>query len=103
MDVNDPLRVLIHAPTAGAVKRARSNAANLLSANADAEVRIVVNGDGVAAVLDAPFADIDQYTLVCANTLNRIGRTATDPLRTVPAAVLALVEMQNDGWVYLRA
>lgn len=98
-----PLRVLIHAPTAGALTRARNNAANLLQAAPAAEVRIIVNAEGVAALLDAPRPDTDCITLVCGNTLNKIQRSAPRPLQTVPASILAIASMQRDGWCYVRA
>jgi intracellular sulfur oxidation DsrE/DsrF family protein len=97
------LRVLIHAPTAAAVTRARNNAVNLQKDVPDAEVRIIVNADGVAALLDAPRPETDCLTLVCANTLNRIQRTAPSPLQTVPASISAIARMQGDGWCYVRA
>ncbi|WP_194724084.1 DsrE family protein [Noviherbaspirillum malthae] len=100
---SQPLRVLIHAPTAEAVNRARNNAANLRQAAPGAEVRILVNADGVAAVLDTPRPDTDCLTLICENTLKRIQRIAPSPLQTVPASILALAEMQRDGWCYVRA
>lgn len=103
METNHVLRILIHAPTAGAVNRARNNAANLLAASPDAEVCILVNAEGVAPVLDNPRPDTDSLTLVCANTLRRIERTASEPLQTIPSSILALAEMQRDGWTYVRA
>lgn len=103
MQNQEPLRVLIHAPTAGAVTRARSNAVNLLAAAPDSEVRILVNAEGVAALLDSPRAETDLLTLVCANTLKRIGRTVDAPLETVPASILTIAQMQRDGWCYVRA
>jgi NitT/TauT family transport system ATP-binding protein len=97
------MRVLIHAPDPEAVTRARNNARNLLNAAPDAEVRILANAGGVAAVLDAPQAETDQLTLLCENTLGRIGRSASGPLQTVPSSIVALVTMQQDGWIYVRA
>lgn len=96
------LRVLIHAPTPDAVARARNNAANLKMDAPDTEVLIVANADGVAAVLDALRADTDALTLVCANTMKRLGRSAQEPLRTVRSAIVTIVEMQRDGWLYVR-
>ena len=96
------LRILIHAPTPGAVARARNNAANLKKDAPDTEVLIVVNADGVAAVLDTPRADTDPLTLVCANTMQRLRRSAREPLRTVRSAIAAIAEMQRDGWLYVR-
>lgn len=97
------LRVLIHASSPEAVTRARNNARNLLKVAPGAEVRILANAGGVAAVLDAPQADTDHLTLLCENTLGRIGRSAQSPLQTVPSSILALATMQQDGWIYVRA
>lgn len=98
-----PLRVLIHAPTAGAVARARNNAANLLKAAPDCAVLILVNADGVATALDTPRPDTDCVTLLCENTLQRIQRVAPEPFRTVSTSILAIAEMQREGWCYVRA
>lgn len=97
-------RILLHAPTPGALKRARSNAANLLAADPQLLVRIVVNAEGVTAALDEPSAATDAITLVCRNTLDRLGRTAAAPLTVLEeGAVLALARMQREGWSYIRA
>lgn len=98
-----PLRVLIHAPTAAALLRARNNALNLLRAAPDAEVRIIVNAEAVGVLLDSPRPDTDGITLVCGNTLQKLGRAAPPPLQAVGAAIVAIAEMQRDGWSYVRA
>ena len=99
----DILRILIHAPTQGGVTRARNNVVNLKKDAPHVEMLIVVNADGVAAVLDAPQPDIDALTLVCANTLQRLGQRAQEPLQTVPSGIAAILEMQREGWLYVRA
>lgn len=97
-------RILLHAPTAGALTRARSNAANIAMNAPHRTVRIVVNSEAVAAVLDAPDATADGLTWVCPNTLAKIGRTAPDPLTVLPdGAVLAIAHLQMEGWCYVRA
>lgn len=97
-------RIVLHAPTPGALARARSNAANLRQLAPAAEVRIVVNAEAVAAALDAPDAAADAQTLVCPNTLRRIQRTAPAPFTVLPeAAILALARLQREGWSYIRA
>lgn len=101
---NHPIRIVLHAPTASAVTRARNNAANLLKQSAPVEVRIVVNAEAVQAVLDAPDAASDALTLVCPNTLSRTGQSAPEPLIVLDeAAVLAIARMQADGWRYIRS
>ncbi|HEY0293711.1 MAG TPA: hypothetical protein VGC69_00085 [Bordetella sp.] len=98
----EPLRLLIHAPTAQALQRARRNAANLLQAEPDAQVEIVANAAAVAAALAEPHPT-DSHLLLCRNTLAAIGAEAPPTLRVVPAAVLHLAQRQRDGWAYLRA
>ncbi|HSW20771.1 MAG TPA: hypothetical protein VLJ86_26340 [Ramlibacter sp.] len=103
-DTTSPLRILLHAPSMGAVARARSNAANLLKQSQLVEVRIVVNGEAVGTVLDQPDEAADPLTLVCPNTLARIGRTAPAPLTVLDeGAVLGIARMQAQGWHYIRA
>lgn len=104
MSDDTQLLILLHAPTAAALARARSNAANLARSGLKPAVHIVVNAQAVAAVLDDPEPVNDRVTLVCPNTLNKIGRTAGDPLTVLPeGAVLALARMQGEGWAYVRA
>ena len=101
---SESLKILLHAPTAPALARARSNAANLRKHSPALEVRIVVNADAVAAALDSPDDAADPMTLVCPNTLNKIGRTAPEPLTVLmEGSVLALARMQAEGWRYVRA
>ena len=103
-DTTHPLLIVLHAPTAAAVTRARNNAANLLKQSAPVEVRIVVNAEAVRAALDAPDPAADALTLVCPNTLARIERSAPEPFTVLDeAAVLAIARMQADGWHYIRS
>jgi len=97
------LRVLIHAPTQAAVTRARNNAVNLKRDAPDAEVLIIANAEGVAAVLDTPRADTEGLTRLCANTLHKLGRRAPHAFQTVDSAILAIARMQESGWLYVRA
>ena len=103
-DATTNLKILLHAPTAGALARARSNAANLRKLGPAPEVRILVNADAVAAALDAPDAAADAQTFVCPNTLQKIQRAAPAPLTVLPeASMLALARLQREGWSYIRA
>jgi uncharacterized protein len=104
MNDQKQIRILLHAPSPGALKRARSNAKNLAQAAPAPLVRIVINGEGVAAALDEPDATADALTLVCPNTLQKIGRTAAAPLTILhEGAVLSIARMQQEGWCYVRA
>ncbi len=97
------LKLVIHAPTQGAVARARSNARNLLRARPDAEIRIVVNADGIDAIRTASDDDTDALVTVCRNSLERKGVAAPGHVRVTPVAVLLIAELQAEGWSYMRA
>jgi NitT/TauT family transport system ATP-binding protein len=97
------LKLLLHAPTAAALARARRNAVNAHRARADLMIAIIANGDAVAAALDRPDAETDGLLVLCEVSLGRLGRLPPPGVRTVPVAALALAEWQADGWRYVRA
>lgn len=98
------LKVLLHAPTSSALQRARNNAMNLRRDAPEADIRIVVNAEAVAAALDQAHPEADAFTWVCPNTLARLNKESRAPLRVLDrAAVLELVRLQQDGWIYIRS
>lgn len=99
---DNQLRIVLHAPTADGLRRARSNVTNLLRDDASLVVNIVVNAEGVPMALDNPDPLTDQFLLICRNTLEKLGRESPS-LTTVASGVRAVVEMQQDGWTYVRA
>ncbi len=96
------LRVLLHAPTAEALARARLNARNLGKTRPEAEVLIVANAGAVAAALATP-DETDTCLRLCRNSLVGQGLDNTAGLTEVEAAVVALAELQAAGWFYIRA
>jgi len=97
------LRVVLHAPTAEGLTRARRNALNLTSARPDTEVLIVANGGAVAAALDTPDPATDGWLRLCRNTLAAQSLDNHGGLAEVEAAVVTLAELQAQGWAYIRA
>lgn len=97
------VRVVLHAPTAGALARARSNLRNLLRADPTAEVRILANAEAVGAAIEQPDAIADRHLILCENTLRAQHRAAPPGVATVPAVIQALVELRSAGWIYIRA
>lgn len=96
-------RVILHAPTAGALARARSNLRNLLRADPEAEVRILANAAGAGAAVREPDREADRFLVLCENSLRAQSLAAPPGIATVPAVVLALAKMQAEGWIYIRA
>ncbi|MEZ2721248.1 hypothetical protein ACBP46_07425 [Paenalcaligenes hominis] len=94
-------RVIIHAACADSLQRARNNANNLLLSMPEAEVEIVVNAGAVAAAL-AQAHNTDALLRVCENTLKNTHQQAGTQ-QVVPAAIVYLIEKQQEGWVYVRA
>ncbi len=97
------MRVLLHAPTANALTRARSNARNLLARQPDAEILIVTNADGVGEAIATRDEDTDALLRICENTLHARSLSAPDGIATVPAAIETLATLQDEGWIYVRA
>ena len=104
MSENAVMRVVLHAPTPDALLRARNNAANLLREAPKAQIKIVVNAQAVVAALDSPHETLDAATWLCPNTLQRANRQTREPLQVLPhGAIVELVQLQQDGWLYVRA
>lgn len=98
-----PIKLLIHAPTAEALKRAQNNARNLLKLEEDAVVEIVVNGPAVADAIDIKDETVLPLLVLCRNSLNGQQLSAPEGVRVVPAAVQYLARQQAQGWAYMRA
>ncbi|MFJ9450347.1 hypothetical protein [Herbaspirillum sp. NPDC101397] len=96
------LRLIIHAPTPGALERGRRNLANLLKQAPTAQVELVINAGAVAAALDTP-SPLDSHLRICRNTLEANLFTAPDGVSVVAAAVLHIAQRQAEGWAYMRA
>ena len=96
------LRILLHAPTAGALDRARSNARNLLKLHPDAQLEIIANAGAApgAVVLSDP--ETDPLVIVCTNSLNKQGLQAAPGQRQIASAIAYLAQRQIEGWQYVR-
>lgn len=97
------MKVVIHAPTPQALQRARSNAANLRAAVPDAEVRIIANASAVEKAVGERDGATDQCLTVCRNSLNKHGLAAPEGVEVTPAAIVLIAELQQQGWIYIRA
>lgn len=99
-----PLHILLHAPDADGLQRARMNLINALRADPQCQVRIIANAAAVAAALDTPHDQADALTHLCPNTLTHLQRECRTPLHTLnEPAVLALARWQTQGWNYIRS
>lgn len=96
------IRLVIHAPTQTSLERGRRNLANLLKAEPDAQVELVINAEAVRAALDTPHP-LDRHLRVCSNTLVATGLQPPPDIVQVAAAVLHIAQRQHEGWAYLRA
>lgn len=102
--MNTVLHIVLHAPDAEGLQRARMNAVNALRAAPQTQVRIVANAGAVAEALDTPHAQADALTYLCPNTLAHLQRATRAPLQVLgEPAVLALARLQHHGWAYIRA
>jgi intracellular sulfur oxidation DsrE/DsrF family protein len=97
------IKLLIHAPTPEALKRAQNNARNLFKLEEGAVIEIVVNGAAVATAISIIDESILPLLVLCRNSLQ--GQQLEPPagVRVVPAAVQYLAHQQALGWSYIRA
>jgi len=100
---NGIVKVVIHAPSAGALARARADARDLLRARIEGIVRVVVSHDAVIAALDEPDPDVDPLMVLCADSLARTGRAAPGGYETTSNATLLLAQLARKGWTCVRA
>ena len=102
--MNTLLHIVLHAPDAEGLQRARMNAVNALRAEPHTQIRILANAAAVAAALDTPNAQADPLTYLCPNTLSHLARECRAPLQALgEPAVLALARLQKFGWIYIRS
>ncbi len=102
--MNTTLYIVLHAPDAEGLQRARMNAVNALRAAPATQVRIIANAAAVTAALDTPHEQADTLTYLCPNTLSQLQRASRAPLQVLSEpAVLALARLQHYGWAYIRA
>jgi hypothetical protein len=113
----ESLKLVLHVAQVDKWEGAISNAANFLKTAAPGEhleIRIVANSDAVLAC--APCSPkllelLEMLTkhgveiFLCKNSLKKHGIPADSLppiLKTVPAGIRTLVDLQNEGWRYVR-
>lgn len=96
-------KLVIHAPSPAALKRAQANLRNLLAQRADLEVELVVNGPAMADAVHIDDDTVRPRLVLCANSLKGQELAAPEGVRVVPTAVAHLFDRQSEGWAYIRA
>ncbi|MDF1749750.1 MAG: hypothetical protein P1V34_12845 [Alphaproteobacteria bacterium] len=97
------MKLIVHAPTPDALVRARRNVINLLRANPQAQVELVLNGKAVPEALATPDPETDSYLVLCQNSLSAANLVAPTGFRTEAAAIEYIARRQMEGWAYFRA
>lgn len=111
------MKIVFHVPEAARSVACLNNVRNYLQLadNEDVQVNVVFNGDAVKTLLSseeiaqrwqALLAESAHVRLqVCHNSLNGfaiVPEQLIAAVEVVPVAVLALVQLQQQGWFYLR-
>lgn len=102
IDMGADIQLVIHASTPEALQRARNNTVNLAREWPNATVEIVANGGAVPAALKQEHAT-DACLVLCENSIRHFELSVPEHLKTVPAAIVWLVERQRAGWQYISA
>ena len=102
--MNSPLSIVLHAPDAEGLQRARLNATNALTADPQTEVRIIANAAAVAVAINSPNDETDNFTYLCPRTLESQKLESRQPLKVLTEpAVLAMARLQKLGVAYIRS
>lgn len=111
------LKLLIHVAQPDRWDVAAGNAINFLKTRQpgeDLKVRMIANADAVTRCVqcDRPLFDVLKQIILeggevylCENALRKFEIPVSrlpEIFKTVPAGIRALVELQNDGWRYVR-
>ena len=99
----DPLRILLHAPSAAALQRARRSALDVLKVRPDTQIEILADAEGAEAALVRHEEATDHLVVLCEASLRRSGLGPPEGRRTAPLAALLLVHRQAEGWTYIHA
>jgi intracellular sulfur oxidation DsrE/DsrF family protein len=111
------LKLLIHVAQAETWNVAIGNAVNFLKAvekGDTPEIRMIANGNAVTVCAHCPPELLENLTMLakhgvkvylCENSLKKHGipvSSLPSILGTVPAGIRALVDLQEEGWRYVR-
>lgn len=96
-------KLVIHAPTVGAWRRAQRNLTNLLAVEPEAIVELVVNAEAAVAAIAAPDPSVSRYVVVCENSLRAANVDLPPGFRSTPVAISHISQRQAEGWAYFRA
>lgn len=111
------MKIVFHVPEAARSPACLNNVRNYLrqASTVHSEINVVFNGDAVKTLLageeiahrwQAIRAETEHLRLqVCQNSLNGFDLSADQLIANVeivPAAVVTLVQLQQQGWIYLR-
>ena len=88
-------KLIVHAPTVAALARARRNVANLLKADPEATVELVVNGAAVGEAIDVGLYAED--VILC-----REPPSATSARNALPARIVATDRIGHEVLITLR-
>ncbi len=104
------MKVVFHVDELGKWKEARGNIKNLLKLDDSVEVVLLVNGEGIKGyTLKEEKAFIEKYPQVhfhaCNNAMKGFDVTKEEmpeSVKVVPAGVMDLIELQNNGYAYIK-
>ena len=104
------MKVVFHVDELGKLNEARHNIQNLLAADKNASIALVINGEAIQGyLLPEQLAFMQECAtvsyLACNNAMNAHHIKKEDLAETievVPAGVMALVRLQHEGYAYIK-
>jgi Uncharacterized conserved protein len=112
------MKIVFHIPELSRSIPCLNNVRNYLNQTARPQeeiIMVVFNADAVMSLVQGEESAERWHTLyeeypciqlsVCNNSLHGYGLTSDqliDTIEVIPAAIVALVELQQSGWIYIR-
>jgi len=97
------MKVVIHAPTAEALRRARAFARTLHAKDEEAAIVILANGDGAASAVKEPDSTADRWLVLCECALTELSLIKPPGIESTDNGIFLIAKLQRKGWSYCRA
>lgn len=96
------MKILIHAPSARSLARARLEAARLVALPLEGMVRVVATLEGAVAAVNQPDPQTDPLLVLCGDSLKSEGLANPPGMEVVPNGTELLAKLQRKGWAYVH-
>ena len=96
------MKILIHAPSANSLARARVEAGRLVKLPIEGAVRIVATLDGAISAVQKPDPSTDPLLILCGDSVAAADLVNPPGVEIVPNGTEHIAKLQRKGWAYVH-